>query len=64
MRRRSVWSAPGTAGRAAVLVWVEGEDWESVVLGTSEPFWMMIGERRKQRSVPLSEVRKDLGEDS
>jgi prevent-host-death family protein len=45
---------------AAVLIGVEGQDWEDVVLETSAEFWKMIGERRREETVPLREARKRL----
>lgn len=45
---------------AAVLVGVEGRDWEDLVLQTSPSFWRMIERRRKQKTVPLREVRRRL----
>lgn len=46
---------------SALIIGVEGKDWESVVLQTSAPFWKLIEKRRQERTVPLSEVRKRLG---
>ena len=46
---------------AAVLVGVEGEDWETVVLQTSPSFWKMIEKRRKEKTISLAEARKRLG---
>ena len=45
---------------AAILVGVEGQDWESVALETSVKFWKLIAERRKQKTIPLTEVRRRL----
>ncbi len=45
---------------AAVLVGVEGKDWEQVTLGTSPEFWRLIERRRKEKLVPLKEIRKRL----
>ncbi|MGQ0549978.1 MAG: type II toxin-antitoxin system Phd/YefM family antitoxin [Armatimonadota bacterium] len=45
---------------AAVLVGVEGQDWEDLVLQTSPGFWRMIERRRRQKTVPLREVRRRL----
>ena len=39
-------------------VGVEGQDWEIVVLQTSAPFWKLIEERRKEKTIPLREMRK------
>lgn len=43
---------------AAVLVGIEGADWETVVLETDASFWRLIEKRRKQPTVLLSEMRK------
>ena len=45
---------------AAVLVGVEGADWETVVLETNAAFWRLIAKRRKQPTVSLTEMRKRL----
>lgn len=45
---------------AAVLVGVEGEDWEDVVLQTDPSFWKMIRSRRKQETVSLEELKEEL----
>lgn len=45
---------------AAVLVGVEGADWETVVLETNAAFWRLIERRRKQPTVSLAEMRKRL----
>lgn len=43
---------------AALLIGVEGQDWESVVLQTSAPFWKLIEKRRKEKTVSMREVKK------
>ena len=43
---------------AALLIGVEGQDWESVVRETSASFWKLIEKRRKQKTIPLGEMRK------
>ena len=45
---------------AAVLVGVEGRDWEDLVLQTSPTFWKLIEDRRKQRSISLTELKTRL----
>ena len=45
---------------AAVLVGVEGDDWETLVLETNAKFWRLIEKRRKQRTLSLTEMRKRL----
>ncbi len=44
----------------ALLIGIEGYDWEDVFYRTSPAFWKMIEQRRKGKSVPLSEVKKRL----
>jgi prevent-host-death family protein len=46
---------------AAVLVGVEGEEWEDVVLQTDPAFWRLIRSRRKQPTLSLDELKKRLG---
>ena len=43
---------------AAVLVGVEGKDWEALVYQTDPAFWRMIEKRRKEKSISLSEYRR------
>jgi prevent-host-death family protein len=45
---------------AAIVIGVQGYDWEDVMLQTSPAFWKMIEGRRKQKTIPLSEMRKRL----
>ena len=45
---------------AAVLVGVEGSDWEDVVLQSSPNFWRLIEERRRQPSISLHELKARL----
>lgn len=45
---------------AALMIGVEGQDWESIALQTSPAFWRLIEKRRKEKSLPLSEVRRLL----
>jgi antitoxin (DNA-binding transcriptional repressor) of toxin-antitoxin stability system len=48
----------------ALVVGLEGMDWEDVLLQTSRSFWKMIQTRRKQKTIPLREMRDrlELGE--
>ena len=46
---------------AAVLIGVEGRDWEDVFYQTSPAFWRLIERRRKGKTVPLAEMRRRLG---
>lgn len=45
---------------AAVLVGVEGDDWETVILETDPTFWRLIRKRRKQPTVSLGELKARL----
>lgn len=45
---------------AAVLVGVEGEDWESVILETDPTFWKLVQARRKQPTLSLEELKARL----
>jgi prevent-host-death family protein len=45
---------------AAVMVGVEGKDWEEVVIQTSASFWKLIEERRKEPTMSMKELRTRL----
>ena len=45
----------------AVLLGVEGADWETVAVETSRSFWKEIAHRRTQETISLAEIRKRLG---
>jgi prevent-host-death family protein len=45
---------------AAIVVGVEGRDWEDIVYQTSPAFWRMIEERRKGKTISLADMRKRL----
>ena len=45
---------------SAVMVGVEGKDWEDLVLQTSSSFWKLIEERRKQPTISIKELRTRL----
>jgi prevent-host-death family protein len=45
---------------AAVLVGVEGEDWEAVVLQTDPTFWKLIRARRTQPTISLKQLKTQL----
>ncbi len=45
---------------AAMLVGVEGEEWEDVVLQTDPAFWKLIRARRKQPTLSLDELKRRL----
>ncbi len=42
---------------AAVLVGVEGADWETVVQETNPRFWKVIQKRRAQRTLSMEDVK-------
>ena len=46
---------------AAILIGVEGMDWEQVLLQTDGAFWGLIRKRRKERATPLATVKRRLG---
>ena len=46
---------------AAVIIGVEGMDWEQVLLQTDDSLWRLLQRRRKQKSVPLPTVKRRLG---
>ena len=43
---------------AALLIGLEGQDWETIALQTSPAFWKLIEMRRKEKTLSLSEMRK------
>lgn len=45
---------------AAVMIGVEGRDWEDVALGASPAFWRLIRSRRKEPTIPMDEMKKRL----
>jgi prevent-host-death family protein len=45
---------------AAVLVGVEGKDWETVVLETSSAFWDLIEKRRRESTLSIEELEDTL----
>jgi prevent-host-death family protein len=45
---------------AAVMVGVEGKDWEDVVIQTSSTFWKFIEERRKEPTLSMKELQTRL----
>jgi prevent-host-death family protein len=44
----------------AVMVGVEGEDWDAVVLQTDPRFWKLIRARRKQPTISLGQLKTRL----
>ncbi len=49
---------------AAVLVGVEGEDWETVVLETSSELWKLIEARRGEPTLSADELDRELSRPS
>ena len=48
---------------AAVLLGVEGKDWETVVFETSSRFWELIEERRAEPTLSAEELERKLAAD-
>ncbi len=44
----------------AVLVGVEGDDWEDVVLQTDPTFWKLIRSRREEETISIEELKEEL----
>ena len=42
----------------ALIIGVEGSDWETLALQTSPSFWRMIEQRRHEQTVSLDEMRQ------
>lgn len=45
----------------ALVVGIEGLDAEQVELGSSDEFWKLIAERRKQKTITRSELEQNGG---
>jgi prevent-host-death family protein len=45
---------------AAIVIGVEGEDWDDIALRLNPAFWKMIEERRRESSVSLEAARRRL----
>jgi prevent-host-death family protein len=45
---------------AALLVGVEGKDWETVILETNPTFWKLIQQRRKEPTISFKELKARL----
>ena len=45
---------------AAVVLGVEGKDWETVVLETSPAFWELIEARRREPTISSDELERRL----
>jgi prevent-host-death family protein len=49
---------------AAVLIGVEGRDWESVTLASNPAFWKLIEKRRGEKTISLKDMKRRLAETS
>jgi len=47
---------------AAVLVGVEGQDWETVVLETSSELWELIERRRAEPTLSAEELEREIAD--
>jgi prevent-host-death family protein len=45
---------------AALLLGVEGKDWETVILETDPTFWKLIQQRRKEPTISFKELKARL----
>ncbi len=45
---------------AALLLGIEGKDWETVILETDPTFWKLIQLRRKQPTISMRELKARL----
>lgn len=45
---------------AAILVGVEGDEWEDVLLQTDPTFWKLIRSRRRQPTLSLAQMKRRL----
>ena len=45
---------------AALLVGVEGKDWETIIPETDPTFWKLIQQRRKEPTISLKELKARL----
>jgi prevent-host-death family protein len=46
---------------AAILIGVEGKDWEDVILQTSPSFWELIRKRREEKTVSMKKMKERAG---
>ncbi len=44
----------------ALVVGIEGADWETVAVETSRPFWKEIARRRDQETLSFAEIRRRM----
>ena len=43
---------------ASIVIGVEGSDWEDIVFQSDPAFWSMLRERRNQKSISSTDMRK------
>ena len=55
-RDRVVVTRHGTP--TALIIGVEGVDWDTLALQTNPSFWRMIEQRRSERPIPLETMRR------
>jgi len=46
---------------AALLIGVEGTDWETLSLQTNPAFWRLIERRRQEPAISLETIRRRVG---
>jgi prevent-host-death family protein len=46
----------------ALLIGVEGMDWEQIKLGHSQKFWMLIRQRRRQKTLSRAQLEKRIAD--
>lgn len=44
----------------ALIIGVEGTDWESLAVQTNPSFWRMIQKRRSEKSISLETMKRSL----
>ncbi len=44
----------------ALIIGVEGTDWETLALQTNPSFWRMIEQRRSEKTVSLQTMRRSI----
>ncbi len=47
----------------ALVVGVEGMDWEQLQLGSAEPFWAPVADRRMQEMISRSELERNIAKE-
>ncbi len=44
----------------ALMIGIQGQDWEDLMLQTNPSFWTLIEKRRKDETISLHEMKKRL----